>query len=427
MESPENDSALFSALPQTLEIAPIEQRNTKIRRSDSHIPSAPGKTARLRRIQNPKGKNPLRLLFASFRLIFGLEETFTQPCLPTLLYPHRYTSPMQPVAIVATVLNEVQDIARLVPSLLGQIPPPAEIVIVDGGSADGTWEWLVDAAQKHPNLRPIRDESCNLKRSPGPISRGRNVAIAAARSQIIACADAGCAYAPDWLARITAPLVANTVQYALGGSSLDTADPTIWDLASAPFFGVKLSPSTPSRSCTARSMAFRKDLWQRIGGFPESVFFGEDTLFDLQARRLASPAFVDGAKALYRPQLTFRMACRQLASYANSDGLLGVRRARLVRNAARCIVEVLALLWLFLTGVLTDRSLSVGLRILTLLAVLALAIWFAFSPDWRFLRRTGPRVLLARFAFSLFVPWIIAFYHIHGSLTKQPLPNRQNL
>ncbi len=320
---------------------------------------------------------------------------------------------MQPVTVIATVLNEVQEIARLVPSLLQQIPPPAEVIIVDGGSTDGTWEWLADAARKHPNLRPIRDESCNLKRCPGPISRGRNVAIAAAGSQIIACTDAGCTYPPDWLARITAPLIASTAQYALGGSCLDPADPTVWDLASAPFFGVKLSPSTPSKSCTARSMAFRKELWQRIGGFPESVFFGEDTWFDLQARRLTPPAFVEGAKALYRPQYTLRSACRQLASYAVSDGILGVRPARLFRNAARCIVEILALLCLPWT-------------ILPLLAILLLQVWFAFHDDWRFIYRARPRVLLARFLFSIFVPWIVAVYHIRGRLTKRNLPNAQN-
>jgi glycosyltransferase involved in cell wall biosynthesis len=320
---------------------------------------------------------------------------------------------MQPVAIIATVLNEAEEIARLVPSLLAQIPSPAEVVIVDGGSTDGTWEWLVDAARKHPTLRPIRDESCNLKHSPGPISKGRNTAIAATSSPIIACADAGCTYPPDWLARITAPLIASIAEYALGGSWLDPADATVWDLASAPFLGVKLSISTPSKSCTARSMAFRKDLWQRIGGFPETVFFGEDTLFDLEARRLTPPAFVEGAKALYRPQSTFRSACRQLAGYAVSDGILGVRRARLVRNAARCIAQVAALLCLPWT-------------VLPLVIIFVLQLWFAFHADWRIMRRAGPRALLARFTFSVFVPWIIAVYHLRGRLTERNLPNRQN-
>jgi glycosyltransferase involved in cell wall biosynthesis len=321
---------------------------------------------------------------------------------------------MQPVSIVATVLNEAEEIGRLVLSLLAQIPPPAEVIIVDGGSTDGTWEWLVNAQTKHPNLLSMRDESCNLKSCPGPISRGRNVAIAAASSPYIACSDAGCTYPPEWLARISAPLVTGTAEYALGGACLDLADPTLWDLASAPFLGVKLSESTPSKSCTARSMAFTKDLWQRIGGFPESVFFGEDTLFDLEARRLAPPAFVEHAKALYRSQLTFRSACRQLGSYAISDGILGVRPARLYRNAARCIVQLLALLILPWT-------------VLPFLAILALQIWYAYHPDWRLLWRYELRAILARFLFSVLVPWIIAIYRIRGTLTKSSLPNRQNL
>lgn len=321
---------------------------------------------------------------------------------------------MQPVSVVATVLNEVQEIGRLVPSLLAQVPPPDEVVIVDGGSTDGTWEWLVDAAREHSNLLPIRDESCSLKRCPGPVSRGRNMAIAAASSQIIACADAGCTYPPDWLARITAPLAAFTAEYALGGACLDLTDPTVWDIASAPFFGVKLSPSTPSKSCTARSMAFTKDLWQRIGGFPESVLLGDDTLFDLRARRLTPAAFVERAKALYRPQNSLLSACRQLARYAISDGILGVRPVRLFRNAARCALHVLA-------------SLSLPWTIVPFLLILAVQCWLAFHPDWRFISRTGPRILLARFLFSAMVPWIVAANQIYGLITKKNPTNRQNL
>jgi len=321
---------------------------------------------------------------------------------------------MSAVTIIATVLNEIDDIPRLVSSLLAQTPAPAEIIIVDGGSSDGTWEWLCEAARADPNLQPIRDESCSLKRSLGPISRGRNVAIAAATSPLIACVDAGCTYPPDWMARITAPLADGSAQYALGGSSLDMEDPTLWDLASAPFFGVKLDPAEFSKSCTARSMAFTKELWHSLGGFPESVFFGEDTLFDLNARRQTRPAFVDGAKALYRPQYTFRSACRQLSLYAVSDGILGVRRARLTRNASRCGLEVLAVLSLPWTSA-------------ALLVVLVLQGWFAFQPDWAMLRRMGLKVMLARFAFAGAVPWIIVVGHIRGMMTQYNPVNRQNL
>jgi glycosyltransferase involved in cell wall biosynthesis len=242
---------------------------------------------------------------------------------------------MQPVRIVVTELYEIQEIEWAVTSLLAQQPPAAEVIVVDGGSTDGTWEWLQQAQRLDPRLAAIRDETCSLKFSKGSVSRGRNVAIAAARTRIVACADACCRYAPDWLSNLTAPLASGAAECALGGSCLDPEGYTAWDVASAPFFSVKLEPTEPIKSCTARAMAFTKDLWQRIGGFPEQVLVGEDTLFDLEARRLAAPAFVANAKALYRPRNSFRSATLQMARYATSDGQAGVRWARMFRKTRR--------------------------------------------------------------------------------------------
>jgi Glycosyl transferase family 2 len=320
---------------------------------------------------------------------------------------------MQPVSVVVTVLNEAQDIGRVVYSLLAQNPPATEVIVVDGGSSDGTWEWLASTQDSNPRLVAIRDETCSLKHSPGPVSRGRNVAIAASKSEIIACADAGCAYAPGWLANLTAPLVGGKAQYALGGTCLDPVDHTIWDVASSPFFSVKLSPTEPTKSCTARSMAFTKDLWRQIGGFPEDVLVGEDTLFDLEARSRTRPFFAPDAKALYRPQNTFRSACHQMARYAISDGQAGVRWERMFRNAARCLAQLLALVVLPWSWI-------------PLALVFLLEIWYAFRHDWRFLPGFGPKAVLARVVFSVAVPWVVAVNQIRGRFTAENLTNRQN-
>jgi glycosyltransferase involved in cell wall biosynthesis len=320
---------------------------------------------------------------------------------------------MQPVSIVATVLNEAEDIGRVVPALLAQVPPAAEVIVVDGGSTDGTWEWLEAAAASDSRLVAIRDETCSLKFSPGPISRGRNVAIAAARSGIIACADAGCTYAPDWQKNLTAPLIGGAAEYALGGSCLDANRCTVWDVAAASFLGVKLTPVEPTKSCTARSMAFTKELWKQIGGFPEHLLNGEDTVFDLEARKRATPAFVADAKAFYGPRSTFRSACSQLALYAACDGKARVRLPRFLRNAARCVAAVLALLCL-------------RWSVAPLLVILALQVWFAFYGDWQQLVRFGAKAVLARFVFSVAVPWVVAVNQIRGCFTKEPLTNRQN-
>lgn len=324
---------------------------------------------------------------------------------------------MQPVSIVATVLNEAQDIRRMVASLLAQVPPAAELIIIDGGSSDGTWEWLEAAAaagsDSSTRLVAIRDESCSLKHSPGPISRGRNVAIAAAKSQILATADAGCTYSPHWLANLTGPLASGQASYSLGGTRLDPDDYTVWDVASAPFFSIRLAAREPTKSCTARSMAFTRALWQEIGGFPEDVLLGEDTLFDLEARRRTHPYFAPDAKAIYRPRNSFRSAVHQLASYALSDGQAGVRWARMFRNAARCLVEVAAIAILPWTWI-------------PLAAIFVVECWYAFKRDWRYLPGFGMRAMLARFAFSVAVPWIVAANQIRGRFTSTPATNRQN-
>ena len=319
---------------------------------------------------------------------------------------------MPAVSVAATILNEARDLPELLRSLSAQTLAPAEIVIVDGGSTDGSWELLLAARQQIPALRPIQDRTCNLRHSPGPIARGRNVGIAATTSEIVACADAGCTYGPDWLDQLTASLRSGEAVYALGGSCLDPDHPTVWDYASAPFFGVKLRPDQRSKSCTARSMAFRKALWNEAGRFPETVFLGEDSLFDRSARRLTTPHFASHAKALYRPHHTFPSAAVQLASYAAADGLVGLRPARLLRNLGRCLAETAALVVL-------------PWSIWPAIAVLALELYFAFRLDWRDLPRRLP-VLGARLVFSVIVPWIVATHQIRGAVRHQPRPNRQN-
>ncbi len=320
--------------------------------------------------------------------------------------------------VIATVLNERADIDGLLDSLQQQQPPVAQVVIVDGGSTDGTWQHLLDRAALWPALLPIQDESCSLRGSTGPIARGRNVAIAAATGDTIACTDAGCTYAPHWLAHLTGPLVSGA-EYSLGGSRLQLDLASTWDIAAAPFLGVKLAANEPTKSCTARSMAFTRAAWQRAGGFPETLFIGEDVLFDQRMRQTAKTAFAAGAKAIYTPRNSLRAALHQVASYAVADGVAGMRPARLMRNILRCIAEVAALVLLPLTPWLA-------------VLVLLLEIYFAYRLDLRSmlsersLRRRLPALLLARLLFSLAVPWVVSVNQVAGARRKQYRPNRQN-
>ncbi len=321
---------------------------------------------------------------------------------------------MPPISVISTVLNEAADIDALVDSLSSQTLSPAEIIIVDGGSTDGTWEKLQAATARCPGLQPLRDESCSIKQSSGPIARGRNVAIAKASSEVIACADAGCAYGPEWLVNLTGPILSGESKYALGGSWIDPAGRTVWDIASAPFLGINLTADARTKSCTTRSMAFLKQVWKSVGGFPESSFLIDDSGFDLRVRQLYQPAFVRNAKALYRPHHTLKSAIAQLVRYSFGEGVAGIRRARLLRNLARCIAEVAALVLLPWTS-------------LPLLGVLLLEIYFAFCRDWRSFRLiASPRAIAARLLYSLIAPWVVSWNYVAGAVLKTNRPNAQN-
>lgn len=320
---------------------------------------------------------------------------------------------MSTISIIATVLNEVETIDRLVRSLLQQSLQPIEIVIVDGGSADGTWEKLEALARSAPLLKVFRDESCNLKRSPGPIARGRNVAIAAACGQVIACCDAGCRYGEDWLARLVAPITLGQAEYVLGGSCIDAAQATAWDLAAAPLMGIATQAEGVRKSCTARSMAFTKSLWERVGGFPEDTLLGEDSVFDQRVQKLVHPAYAESAMALYSPRFTYRTACDTLARYSAADGALEIRAARFVRMMLRCVAQMVAIVLL-------------RWSVVPLLIVLVLELLFAFERDRSVLRPKGWRALLPRIVFSVSVPWITAFHYLRGRLKPSNRPNPQN-
>ena len=75
-----------------------------------------------------------------------------------------------------------------------------EIIAVDNGSSDGTWEWLLEAArQPGVPLACFRNETA-FKTHAG----SRNVGLRHARGSIIAFTDSDCMAAPDWIGNAVA-------------------------------------------------------------------------------------------------------------------------------------------------------------------------------------------------------------------------------
>jgi len=182
------------------------------------------------------------------------------------------------VSLVSTVWNDIVGCQVFLSHVLNQTCYPSEIIITDAGSRDGTWEFLQSEAARN---RPWK---LNLRQEPGcNVARGRNLAIEQARYEIIASTDIGCEWDPEWLEELTAPLFANPQIDMVAGSwavkyeSLSSP----WALTEWAMKGCKHeSVALPVTYASSRSIAYRKRLWQEIGGYPEDLTLaGDDTVF----------------------------------------------------------------------------------------------------------------------------------------------------
>ncbi len=229
------------------------------------------------------------------------------------------------VSVIATVLNEGPAIARLLESLAGQSRPPDEVVVVDGGSSDGTVAVL--QAWADAGRLPLK-----ILRRPGAnISEGRNAAIAAASGEIIASTDAGVWLEPGWLEALVAPFQGERGPRVAVASGWFVADPeTLFETA----MGATVLPRLRDVDAgtflpSSRSVAFRKEAWQAAGGYPEWLDYCEDLVFDLRLRELYGHfSFVPEARAHFRPRGSLRGFWKQYYRYARGDGKADLWRRR---------------------------------------------------------------------------------------------------
>jgi len=213
------------------------------------------------------------------------------------------------VSMIATVKDGAEHIGGFLASVRAQTRAPDEIVIVDGGSTDGTRELLRDS------------EDITFIDEPGAnIARGRNVAIQAATHDAIAVSDADCVLEHDWLERLLdaledgadvamgfySPMPDGFLQDCLAAVNLPTAD----EVDEADFM--------PS----ARSVAFRRGAIDAAGGYPEWLDIGEDMYVDHRWRELGlDMRFVPEAVAHWRLRPGLLPTWRQYFRYARGDAI----------------------------------------------------------------------------------------------------------
>ena len=229
------------------------------------------------------------------------------------------------VSLIATVKDGAEHLDEFLGSLRGQSRAPDEVVIVDGGSTDGT----VDQLRRADGIVVIEELRAN-------IARGRNVAIANTTHDVIAVTDADCVLEPPWLERLLRP-IEEGADVAMG-FYVPIADGFLQACVAAvnlphddlEIDGTRFMPS-------ARSVAFRRTAIESAGGYPEWLDIGEDMWVNHRWRRLGRPGNVTGALSGRCAQLPGRTGGAAAsgagfwAGVAPGDGTAGRKSLTLTR------------------------------------------------------------------------------------------------
>ncbi|MEO8581965.1 MAG: glycosyltransferase [Patescibacteria group bacterium] len=178
------------------------------------------------------------------------------------------------VTVVIPLLNEVLSLDALLHALMKQTLSPTEVILVDGGSKDGSIEKIQEWQQKKLSFNLVLLEKLGANRSVA-----RNFGIKEARTEVIALTDAGCKPKADWLEKLTTPFIDEERTEVVAGF-YDPAPQNWWEDVLADYTCTRdwnFQPNTFLPS--SRSLAITKTIWHKVGGYPEHLNTCEDLIF----------------------------------------------------------------------------------------------------------------------------------------------------
>jgi cellulose synthase/poly-beta-1,6-N-acetylglucosamine synthase-like glycosyltransferase len=288
------------------------------------------------------------------------------------------------VSIVIPCFNEERFIGEVIERLASQYDEDRfEIVVVDGNSTDNTRAVIADCAARSPHV------TVRLVDNPARhIPVALNLGIRAARGEIIARMDAHAVPSVNYLRRCVELLSDEDDMIVGTPCRIRAAAETLTARAVAAVvahpFGIGDAQYRIAHAGEPRDVdtvpfgVFRKSLWQRVGGFDESLLANEDYDFNYRVRAQGGRVVLDtGAHTIYYARPTLGALARQYFRY-------GLWKAQMLRQHPRSVRWRHAVAPAFVASL-----------------VCAMLVGFAWRPAWWLLIVALAAYLLPALAFAV--------------------------
>ena len=245
------------------------------------------------------------------------------------------------VSFIATVYNEESTIGDLLQSISIQSKVLDEVIIVDGGSSDNTLSVISNFQFQ------ISKNKLKVIAMKGNRAVGRNEAIKNAGNEIIVCSDSGCILDKDWIKNITKSFEDEEVDVVAGyykGNAKNIFQKCLMSYVLVMPDKVDTNKFLPA----TRSMAFKKSVWKRAGGFPEEFSNNEDYVFAKRLKEInANMVFEKKAIVYWTPRSNIKEAFVMFYRFAKGDSESRIFRPKVAFIFLRYIIA-LTLLSLFI-------------------------------------------------------------------------------